>query len=107
MIGAIFVMKTKPGHREHFIEALKEHGRAATATEPGLRRFDIYPDQEEPDWIWFAEGYVDRDALDSHLKGPSHIEKWVEFGREHCVAEWPPTMSTGMTESIWTSLDGD
>ena len=48
MFGGIFVMKIKPGHREHLIEALKEHGRAAKATEPGLRRFDIYPDTMTP-----------------------------------------------------------
>jgi len=37
MVGAIFVMKIKPGHKEHLIEALKEHGCIAAATEPGLR----------------------------------------------------------------------
>jgi len=48
MFGGIFVMKIKPGHREHLIEALKEHGRTAKATEPGLRRFDIYSDTMTP-----------------------------------------------------------
>ena len=107
MFGAIFVMKIKPGHREHLIEALKEHGRAAKATEPGLRRFDIYPDPHDTNRIWFYEGYVDEAAFDVHLKGPSHIEKWVNFGREHCIDEWPPTIATGLVHSIWTSEDGD
>ena len=107
MVGIIFVMKIKRGHKEHLIEALKEHGRIAAATEPGLRRFDFYPDPNDSDRIWFYEAYVDEEALDIHLKGPSHIEKWTSFGREHCMAEWPPTIFTGIAHSIWTSEDGD
>ncbi len=106
MIGAVFVMKIKPGHREHLVEALVMHGRAAAATEPGCLRFDIFPDQENPNWIWFCEGYVDRDALNVHLNGESHIEQWVEFGREHCIEEWPPKLATGLVEAIWSSADG-
>ncbi len=26
MIGVIFVMEIKPGHKEHLVEAQKEHG---------------------------------------------------------------------------------
>ncbi|MDA1279551.1 MAG: putative quinol monooxygenase [Chloroflexi bacterium] len=105
MIGAVFVMKIIPGHKEHLLEALKEHGRVASATEPGCLRFDIYPDQKEENWIWFCEGYVDRDALSVHLEGPSHIKQWRDFGREHCMEEWPPTLATGMAETIWSSAD--
>ena len=107
MIGAIFVMKIIPGHKEHLIEALIEHGRAARATEPGCKRFDIYPDQKEENWIWFCEGYVDQAALEIHLEGPSHIEQWRDFGSKHCMEESPPTMSTGKATAIWSSLDGD
>ena len=107
MIGAIFVMKIKAGHREHLIEALKTHGRYATANEKGLRRFDIYPDADDENRIWFYEAYVDDEALNEHLEGPSHIEQWINFGREHCIEEWPPTIWTGMAHSIWTSEDGD
>jgi len=112
MFGAIFVMKIKPGHKEHLIEALKEHGSVAAATEPGLRRFDIYPDPNDPNRIWFYEAYEDEEAFNVHLKGPSHVEKchvekWVNFGREHCMDEWPPTIATGLANSIWTPEDGD
>ena len=70
MVGAMFVMKIRPGHKEHLIEALKERGRIAAATEPGLRRFEFYPYGNDTDRIWFYEGYVDEEALNIHLKGP-------------------------------------
>jgi quinol monooxygenase YgiN len=106
MIGAIFVMKIIPGHKEHLIEALIKHGQAARATEPGCVRFDIFPDQKEENWIWFSEGYVDEEAIETHINGPSHIEQWANFGQGHCMEEWPLTMMTGKQEAIWSSVDG-
>ncbi len=81
MVGAIFVMKIRPGHKGHLIEALKEHGRIAAATEPGLGRFDFYSDPNDHNGTWFYEAHVDEEALSTHLKGPPHVEKWLRFGR--------------------------
>ena len=106
MLGAIFVIKIKPGHRDHMIEALKKHGDVVATTEPGCLRFEIFPDHEDENKIWFFEAYEDQAALDTHLIGESHIKQWAEFGRQHCTAEWPPTESTGFpAESIWTLAD--
>ncbi len=107
MVRAIFAVKIKPGHREHLLQALTEPGRIAAATEAGLRRFDMYPDPHDPNRLGFYEAYVDEEALNMHLQGLSHIEKWLNFGREHCVDEWPPAISTGRVHSIWTPEDGD
>ena len=55
MIAAFIPMQIKPGHKDHLIEALKDHSRIATATEPGTNRIDIYQDPEDADRIWFYE----------------------------------------------------
>lgn len=89
MVGGMMVIKIKPGHREHLLEALKEHGRVAFNSEPGLVRFDIYPDPDDADSIWFYEAYVDQEAFELHLESPSHVEQWSNFGRDHCTEEWP------------------
>ena len=105
MIAAFFPMQIKPGHKDHLIGALKDHARIATATEPGTKRIDIYQDPEDADRIWFYEAYVDQAAFDAHLQGRSHIEKWYDFGRVHCMAEWPPSAGIRQAQSIWTPED--
>ena len=105
MIGVMFVLKIKPGHREHLIGALSEHGRVVSESELGCLRFEVFPDQADENKIWFFEAYEDQAAFEIHLKGESHIKQWAEFGRVHCIEEWPPSQATGLAESIWTLAD--
>ena len=72
MLGAILRFDIKPEHREAFVQAVVEHGRAAVPTEPGTLRFDVIVDQDDPNRIFLYEAYSDPDAFNVHLAGESH-----------------------------------
>jgi (4S)-4-hydroxy-5-phosphonooxypentane-2,3-dione isomerase len=72
MLGAILRFDVKPEHREAFLEAVVEHGRAAVPTEPGTLRFDVLVDQEDVNRIFLYEAYADAEAFSIHLAGESH-----------------------------------
>jgi quinol monooxygenase YgiN len=72
MLGAILRFEVRPEHREAFVRALAEHGRAAVPTETGTLRFDVIADQGDPNRLFLYEAYADADAFNAHLNGESH-----------------------------------
>jgi quinol monooxygenase YgiN len=72
MFAAICRFQIKPEHRQDFIEALAEHGRAAVPTEPGTLRFDVIEQRNDAHCVFLYEAYADTDAFQAHLWGPSH-----------------------------------
>ena len=74
MIGGILRFDVKPEHREAFIAAVVEHGRAAVPAEPGTLRFDVIMDQDDPNRIFLYEAYEDAESFGIHLAGASHQE---------------------------------
>ena len=61
-----------PAHVQDVIDAYKEHGRVAAATEPGLLRFDVHQDQADPTRIVLYEAYASDAAHAAHVAGDSH-----------------------------------
>ena len=82
MFGAILKLDVKPEHRDAFVQALVEHGRAAVPTEPRTLRFDVIVDQDDPNRIFLYEAYVDPDGMTAHLAGESH-QRLVQLLTEH------------------------
>ena len=82
MRGAILRFEVKPEHREAFLRAVVEHGRAAAPAEPGLRRFDVLVDEDDANRIFLYEAYVDAAAFTAHLAGESH-QQLVRTLTEH------------------------
>jgi autoinducer 2-degrading protein len=84
MIGAILQFDVKPSHRDAFILALSEHGRGSASTEPGILRFDVIVDQDDPNRIFLFEAYADSEAFTVHLAGETH----QTFVREVAAHDW-------------------
>ena len=72
MLGAILRFDVKPEHRDAFLQAVVEHGRAAVPEEAGTLRFDVILDQDDPNRILLYEAYADAEAFGVHLAGGSH-----------------------------------
>jgi quinol monooxygenase YgiN len=59
----------KPAHRDAFIALMKEHA-ALSRQEDGCDQFDVLQAQDDPNKIFFVEGWRDQAALDVHAKVP-------------------------------------
>jgi autoinducer 2-degrading protein len=68
----IITMQIDPDHVQEVIDAYKEHGRVAAASEPGLVRFDVHQDQADPARIVLYEAYASDAAHAAHVTGDSH-----------------------------------
>jgi (4S)-4-hydroxy-5-phosphonooxypentane-2,3-dione isomerase len=112
MISAILQFDCKPEHRDAFILALSEHGRGVASSEPGILRFDVVVDQDDPNRIFLFEAYADTEAFTAHLAAESH----QIFVREVATHDWltmplagPPRpfapFLVGRGESVFTVED--
>jgi quinol monooxygenase YgiN len=64
-----------PAERENFLAAIKENG-AATAKEPGCRRFDILNLASDPNHFFLCEVYDNEAALKAHRE-TEHFKKYA------------------------------
>jgi (4S)-4-hydroxy-5-phosphonooxypentane-2,3-dione isomerase len=55
-----------PGHRDRFLELVRENAATSLRAEPGCRRFDVLIPERE-DAVFLYEIYTDRAAFDAHL----------------------------------------
>ena len=65
-----------PGSIEAFREATLENARASIQ-EPGIARFDVLQNAEDPNRFGLWEVYVDDEAAAAHKATP-HWAKWTE-----------------------------
>ncbi len=66
----------REGDLKQFVAASTANARAAVATEPGCRRFDVFADANNPARIGFNEVYDNDDAVGAH--GDSeHFATWL------------------------------
>ena len=63
-----------PAERENYLAAIKENG-AATAKEPGCRRFDIMNLASDPNHFFLYEVYDNEAALKAHRE-TEHFKKY-------------------------------
>jgi autoinducer 2-degrading protein len=83
----IITMQIDPAHVQDVLDAYREHGRVAAATEPGLVRFDVHQDQADPARIVLYEAYASDAAHAAHVAGGSHqrarglVDSLIEQGK--------------------------
>lgn len=90
-------IRVKPEHLDAFREATADNSKGSLA-EPGIARFDVLQNEEDPTRFMLVEVYRHRDAIASH-KETGHYRKWVEAVT--------PMMAEPRTRSWWTSVHPD
>ncbi len=63
-----------PEHREAFLTETEKNARASRE-EPGVVRFDVLADREDPGHVVLVEVYRDDDAAAAH-KDTAHYQAW-------------------------------
>jgi (4S)-4-hydroxy-5-phosphonooxypentane-2,3-dione isomerase len=74
MLIAHINVKVKPEHLDAFIAATLENAQASLR-EPGIARFDILQDPQNPTSFIFVEAYRTPDAPAAH-RATAHYLKW-------------------------------
>jgi (4S)-4-hydroxy-5-phosphonooxypentane-2,3-dione isomerase len=87
-------IRVKADQVEAFREATLANVKGSLA-EPGIARFDILQNEEDPTKFMLIEGYRDRVAVTAH-KETAHYHTWVERVT-HMMAE-------PRTRSWWTTV---
>ena len=67
-------VRVRPGQAGDFLAASMDNARASL-TEPGVLRFDVIQDQDDPDHVVLVEVYRDGDASAAH-KQTAHYATW-------------------------------
>ena len=67
-------VRIRPGQVEEFLAATLANARASLA-EPGVLRFDVIQDQDDPEHMVLVEVYRDSDAAAAH-KQTAHYAAW-------------------------------
>jgi autoinducer 2-degrading protein len=76
LIVHVFV-HVKPGQVEAFREASLENARSSLQ-EPGVARFDVLQQNDDPERFVLVEVYRDEQAPAAH-KGTDHYQKWRDM----------------------------
>jgi len=67
-------VRVRPGLADDFLAASLDNARASL-TEPGVLRFDVIQDQDDPEHVVLVEVYRDGDASAAH-KQTAHYATW-------------------------------
>jgi autoinducer 2-degrading protein len=67
-------VRVRPGQAADFLAATLVNARASLA-EPGVLRFDLIKDNDDPDHVVLVEVYRDADAAAAHKQEP-HYATW-------------------------------
>jgi (4S)-4-hydroxy-5-phosphonooxypentane-2,3-dione isomerase len=87
-------VRVKPNQVEAFREATTANSKGSLA-EPGVARFDVLQNEEDPTRFMLVEAYRTREAIAAH-KETAHYRAWVEAVT--------PIMAEPGTRSWWTSV---
>ena len=90
-------IRVKPDQVETFRDATMANSKGSLA-EPGIARFDVLQNEEDPTRFMLVEAYRRREAVASH-KETAHYRAWVEAVT--------PMMAEPRTRSWWTSVHPD
>ena len=67
-------VRVRPGQAADFLAKTVVNARASLG-EPGVLRFDVIQDNDDPDHVVLAEAYRDADAAAAHKQEP-HYATW-------------------------------
>jgi (4S)-4-hydroxy-5-phosphonooxypentane-2,3-dione isomerase len=87
-------IKVKEGRAKDFVAATLEN-RGHSLREPGVARFDLLADKEDPCRFVLIEGYRDAAALAAH-KETAHYKKWRDLAE--------PMMAEPRTRAFYAEL---
>lgn len=88
-------IRVKPGFEGAFIAATLENAQASRR-EPGIFRFELMRDGEDPCHFLLQEGYRDDDAPARH-KETAHYARWKELAE--------PMMAEPRARTVYRPLD--
>lgn len=97
MIVMLVSIEVKPDHIEAFKAACIDNARNSIR-EPGIVRFDVIQQTDDPTRFALVEVYRTADAIDRH-KETAHYHQWIET-----VADM---MTTPRTRALYTSIFPD
>jgi (4S)-4-hydroxy-5-phosphonooxypentane-2,3-dione isomerase len=89
--------KVRPEFVADFKAATIENSRSSLA-EPGIARFDVLQNEEDPTRFALIEAYRSRDAIAAHKLTP-HYHAWVEAVT--------PMLAEPRTRAWWTNVHPD
>ncbi len=89
--------QVKPEHVEVFKQATLDNARHS-AQEPGIARFDMLQQQDDPTRFVLYEAYKTADAPAAH-KASAHYKRWAEITANMFVQ---PRTRALYTEVFWT-----
>jgi autoinducer 2-degrading protein len=87
-------VRVKPDQVEAFREATTANSKGSLA-EPGIARFDVLQNEEDPTRFMLVEAYRHREAAAAHKETP-HYLTWVQAVT--------PMIAEPRTRSWWTSV---
>jgi len=90
-------VRVKPEHVAAFREASAANS-AGSLAEPGIARFDVLQNEEDPTRFMLVEAYRDRGAVAAHKETP-HYRAWVEAVT--------PMKAEPRTRSWWAAVHPD
>ena len=90
-------VRVKPEHVDAFRAATTANSKGSL-TEPGVARFDVLQNEEDPTRFMLVEAYRSREAMAAH-KQTSHYQAWVDAAT--------PMMAEPRTRSSWISVHPD
>ena len=82
---ALVRIQVKPGAESAFLAATLENARASNR-EPGVARFDVLRDSEDPSRFLLVEAYRDEEAPARH-KETAHYLRWKEIAEPLLAGE--------------------
>jgi autoinducer 2-degrading protein len=86
-----------PEHLDAFLEATRRNAQASRL-EPGVLRFDVVQDRDDPAHVVLVEVYADEDAAGAH-KQTEHYATWRD-----AVAGW---MARPRSSATFSPVDPD
>jgi quinol monooxygenase YgiN len=89
--------RVKPEHVDAFRRASMANA-AGSLAEPGVARFDVLQNEEDPTRFMLIEAYRAREAVTAHKETP-HYRTWVEAVT--------PMMAEPRTRSWWMTVAPD
>lgn len=85
MIVRFITVEVRPGQEEAFETATKENHRGSIL-EPGVLRFDVLKDAENPGRYYLYEAYRDEEATAAH-KETDHYKRWKREVAEYMAGD--------------------
>jgi (4S)-4-hydroxy-5-phosphonooxypentane-2,3-dione isomerase len=87
-------IRVRPEHVGEFREATIANAQGSLE-EPGIARFDVLQNEEDPTRFMLIEAYRHREAIAAHKETP-HYRRWVETVT--------PMMAEPRSRSWWTGV---